>query len=142
IQAAAPKPTDVVLDIGGATGYSAAIFSGLVTTVIALEDTQTFLDIAEPIWREMELCNIAGMKGTLTEGAPEHAPYDLIFINGAVSSLPQNLMRQLSDGGRMVVVVRRAGEKVGKATLIQRITKDSFSSRILFDAAIPYLPGF
>ena len=142
IQAVRPKREDVALDIGGATGYSAAILSQLVTTVVAVECNPEFYKRAENLWRQQEVCNVAGFEGPLDRGCPEHAPYSLIFLNGAVATLPDDLLSQLSLGGRLVAVICRPGSRVGQATLIERISQDDFSSRPLFDASVAYLPGF
>lgn len=140
LQAADPAPDDVVLDIGGATGYSAAIFSSLVSTVVALEKEQSFLSQAEEIWQELDLCNIVGLKGSLKSGDPEHAPYNLIFFNGAVASVSHDVLRQIDVGGRLVAVIQPAGTCVGQATIITRHAEEDFSSEVLFDVCIPYLP--
>jgi protein-L-isoaspartate(D-aspartate) O-methyltransferase len=141
VQAAAPRPDDVVLDIGAATGYSAAIFSSLVTTVIATEGNPELLRYAEAAWAELSLCNIAGFEGAADKGAPEHGPYSLVFLGGAVAFIPERVLDQVAVGGRLITVVTQAGCGVGKATLVERLDEDQFSSRVLFDAATPYLPG-
>lgn len=142
IEAASPEASDVALDIGGATGYSAAILSSLVTTVIALEDRQEYLDHAASVWNDLGACNIAGIKAPLTRGAPEHAPYNLIFINGAVTEIPAQLAQQLTDGGRMVAIVKKPGQIMGQAVLVRGLGGTGFSSHILFECAGEYLPGF
>lgn len=141
VQAAKPRPDDVVLDIATATGYSAAIFSSLVTTVVATESNPDFLKRAESVWRDLTLCNIAGFEGAPDKGAPDHAPYSLVFLGGAVAFVPERVLEQVAVGGRLVTVITEEGCSVGKATLIERLGQDQFSTRVLFDAATPYLPG-
>ena len=141
VQAALPRPSDVVLDIGAATGYSAAIFSSLVTTVVATESNPSLLKHAEAAWQELALCNIAGFEGTPDKGAPDHAPYSLVFLGGAVAFVPERVLEQVAVGGRLVTVITAEGSKVGKATLIERVDEDHYSTRVLFDAATPFLPG-
>lgn len=142
VQALEPKAEDVVLDIGGTNGYSPAIFSTLVTTVIALEEKQKYLDKANEIWRELDVCNVVAFKGALTKGSPENAPFDIIFLNGAVSKIPENLTAQLSEGGRLIAVVKEPGQQMGRALLIKGNGRGEYSSYPLFEVGCEYLPGF
>ena len=142
LEAVQPKPDDVVLDIGGATGYTSAILSSSVSTILMLEDNQDFLDIAARQWDNLEICNVLGVHGDLNQGYPEKAPYDLIIINGAVTEIPENITKQLTPDGRMITILKKPGERVGQATLIQSLGENGFSSYTLFDAGSSYLPAF
>ena len=142
IEAAEPTDEDVVLTIGSGIGYNAAILSFLVSTVVALEEDQSLIDQAQASWDSLSYCNIAAIKGEQVKGAPEHAPYDMIIINGAVSEVPEAIKLQLRIGGRLVALVKKSGQSVAKATLIQHIKDGVFSERVLFDAGTPYLAGF
>ena len=143
IQALDLKGSDVVLDVGCAGGYSSAVIATMVTTVIAIEQTQAHLNRAEVAWNEVGANNIAGFKSNLKTGYAEEAPYDAIILNGAVAETPAHLVGQLVDGGVMVFVLRPVDQIVGQAMLLQHIGKGGeFSVRPLFDAATPYLKGF
>lgn len=142
VQAAALKPTDVVLDIGCGTGYSAAILSSMATTVVAVEECQKWLGAAEKVWQDLGVCNVVSFNGKLTKGSPEHAPFDAIFINGAVSEIPENIVAQLAPDGRLVTVIKAPGETMGRAVIVQSLGAGQFSSYNLFSAGSPYLPGF
>jgi protein-L-isoaspartate(D-aspartate) O-methyltransferase len=142
IEALAPTKDDVVLDIGGSTGYSAAILSSLVQTVIAVEDKNRYIDDATQIWNRLGVCNVAAFKGPLPKGNPENAPFGLIFMNGAVSEIPETLVEQLSPRGRLITILRKPGEVLGRVTLVQSLGEKGFSSYTLFEAGCPYLPGF
>jgi len=142
IQALDLTTDHVVLDIGGATGYSAAILSSIVSTVVVLESNQDFIKHATQVWENLGLCNIAAFEGALAKGNDGHAPYDSIIINGAVASVPDEILGQLVPGGRLVCIVKRAGHIMGEATLFERSKAGDIASYPLFDAATPYLQGF
>lgn len=142
VQALDLKPSDVVLDIGGSTGYSAAILSSMVTTVVALEDDQQFIDRATKLWNDLDLCNIVPLLGTLSAGSAKHAPFDSIVINGAVAVVPDALLQQLAENGRLIAVVKEKDATMGHVTLIRRLGEKSFSSVVLMSAGTPYMAGF
>lgn len=142
IQALDLKPEGVVLDIGGGTGYSAAILSSIVSTVVVVESEPTFLDRLADTLDQLDIRNVATFSGDLREGNAGHAPYDSIIINGAVASVPQAILDQLAPDGRLVCVVKQAGKPMGEGTVFQKAENGSVSSYPLFDAATPYLEGF
>lgn len=67
--------------------------------------------------------------------------FSLIVVSGAVAEMPPEWLSLLSVRGRIVAVLKPGGQ-VGVATEIERVGEDSFSTRKLFDAGTPYLPGF
>lgn len=142
VQALKPKATDVALDIGGAYGYSSAVLSGMVQTVLALETNKYFLDKAAKLWNDHSPCNIVGIEGDLKQGSADNGPYDLIFVNGAVSEVPASWKAQLAENGRMVVVIKKQGNLMGEVTIIECLGKNQFSSYTVMSAATPYLKGF
>ncbi len=141
LKAVKPEKGDNILDIGGGSGYAAAIAAALGTKVVALEEEQ-FLSYAEQVWNHMGLKNITPVTGSLSAGYVQKAPYDIIFIHGAVSAIPVHLTEQLAPGGRMIMIVKKAGDVMGQVTLIQNSVGHKFSSRVLFEAGGHYLPGF
>ncbi len=139
LQVAAPQATDMALDIGCATGYSTAVLAQLVQTVVGLECDRGLMDLANRTLNGLDVDNAVVVEGTLSAGYQKQAPYDVIVFQGAVSEVPEAIKRQLADGGRLTVVVVDA-MGIGRGTLIQR-AGDSFSTRALFDASTPLLPG-
>lgn len=139
MQAAAPAPGDLALIIGCGTGYAAAVLSHLVGAVVAVDGNAGLVQQATKTLTGMGNDTVAVIEGPLANGCPEQAPFDVIFFNGAVAEIPQNVSAQLADGGRLVAVV--AGKAIGKATLTTR-RRDIFTSREIFDAATPLLPEF
>ncbi|RMF11844.1 MAG: protein-L-isoaspartate O-methyltransferase [Alphaproteobacteria bacterium] len=133
------KDSDLVLDIGCATGYSSAVLSELAAALVAVEEVPELVERAKSLLAERECGNVAVVEGPLNRGAPDHEPFDVIFINGAVEQIPDALFDQLAEGGRLACVHVVNG--VGKASLF---IKDGgvIGRRPLFDAAVPVLPGF
>lgn len=139
LQACRIGPDDVVLDVGCGSGYAAAVLARLAATVVALEEDPELRSQASETLTRLQVDNAAVVEGAHSRGDPDHGPYDVIFMGGAVEVIPENLRNQLNDGGRLAAVVVRNG--VGKATLIERHGA-VFAERQLFDAAIPVLAGF
>jgi len=139
IQAAAVKPDDRVLDVGCATGYSAALLARLARSVVALEQDPVLVRLARDNLHAVGAGNATVATGPLTEGWLPEAPYDVVFVNGATESMPRTLCRQLGEGGRLVAVVGRA--PMGRAMLYCSVQGD-VTGRPIFDAAAPLLPGF
>lgn len=138
LEFAAPEKEDVVLDIGCMTGYSSVLLSRLCETVVALEEEREALDLAQDLWKDMTESNIIPVNGLLYKGVPEHAPYSLIILNGSVSKVPQILLDQLDNNGRLLTVQVATDAKFGQAVMVSK----TGSVRFLFDAYAPPLPGF
>jgi protein-L-isoaspartate(D-aspartate) O-methyltransferase len=145
IQEAAVAPTDVVLDIGCGTGYSAALLSQLATTVVALESNREMAAQAESNLHELGIHNVAVIAcEQLNAGYPQQAPFQVILINGSLRDVPTAILQQLSPGGRLITVQTAAESingRMGQAIVMTR-QGDRFETRALFDAALPQLPGF
>jgi len=125
-----------VLDVGCATGYSAAVLGRIAGAVVALEDEPA---LAAAAGKLVKAPNVEIVTGKATAGWAAKAPYDAILIGGAVGEVPQALTGQLKDGGKLAAVIRKGS--AATAMLYVR-TGGHVSARRLFDAAIPPLPGF
>jgi protein-L-isoaspartate(D-aspartate) O-methyltransferase len=139
IQTAEVKPTDMALVVGAASGYAAALLSRLANTVVALESDALLAQRAGAAFSELGIDNVAIVEGPLAAGCGKHAPYDVIYLDGAVEALPQALVDQLGENGRMVGVMIEQG--VGRAMLWLK-SGGTVSRRVLFDANVTLLPGF
>ena len=139
VQEAGIAADDMVLDVGCGTGYATAVMSRLAGTVIALDVDGSLAAEAERTLNAVGADNAIVVTGPLAEGYARQAPYDVILLGGAVDHLPQALADQLAEGGRIVGVLREAGT-VGQATLWAR-HRGALSSRSLFEASLPPLPG-
>ncbi len=142
LQEAKLKADDIVLDIGVGSGYSSAILSNNVTTVIAIEVNKRQMDKAARLWDKLDLCNIALVESALVDGEEKHAPYSLIIINGAVSEVPQIILDQLDNNGRLLTIIKKTNEIVGEATIFIKDSHGHISSKPLFEAGVPYLKDF
>ena len=129
----------VVLDVGCATGYGSAVMARMVQTVVGLEVDPDLAETASRTLSGLSVDNVVVVTGPLNAGWAGEGPYDAILLNGAVTEVPQGLPSQLKAGGRLVAVVRQ--DPVGCVTLFTR-SGSLFSSRTLFDATAPSLPGF
>jgi protein-L-isoaspartate(D-aspartate) O-methyltransferase len=140
LQAAAIDADDVVLDVGCGPGYLSAIIARMASAVVALESNATLAEQAAAALTELGLDTVTVVTGPLRDGWPEQAPYDVIVFGGAVAEVPEAILRQLADDGRLVAVV--AGERgLGRGTLFLR-RGESVSRRPLFDSSIRMLPEF
>jgi protein-L-isoaspartate(D-aspartate) O-methyltransferase len=139
LQSAELSRADHALDIGGATGYSAAVLAQLCGKVEALETSE---ELAETARRSLKAANVEGVTvfhGPLNQGLEASKPFDFILLNGGVAEEPKELFGQLAEGGRLAAILRRGWQ--GHAYLF---TKSSgvVSGRAIFDAGAEYLPGF
>jgi protein-L-isoaspartate(D-aspartate) O-methyltransferase len=139
LQAADVQDTDDVLDVGCATGYSAAVLARLAHTVVALEQEPTLARHARENLQAVNAANATVVSGPLIAGWPARAPYDVILLDGAIEVAPEALFHQLKDGGRLVTVMGRTPN--GRAMLYTSASGD-VSGRPIFDAAAATLPGF
>jgi protein-L-isoaspartate(D-aspartate) O-methyltransferase len=132
------EPADRVLDVGCASGYSTAVLTRLAHEVIGLEEDAELVRVATDVLPSLGISSRV-VQGTLADGYAAGAPYNVIFVNGAVEELPPALERQLAKGGRLVVVLRKGPQ--GRGYLFLR-EQGRMSSRADFDATVPLLAGF
>ncbi len=106
-----------VLEIGTGSGYQAAILGELVKEVFTIEIIDTLGVTSSRLLNKLGYENITVRIGDGYRGWPEEAPFDAIIVTAAPPSIPQPLLDQLADGGRMVVPV---GERYQELILIER----------------------
>ena len=104
-QALKTKPTDRVLEIGTGSGYQAAVLSELVTNVYTIEIVRPLAQHAATLLSTLGYRNVLVKGGDGYKGWPEHAPFDAIIVTAAPDHVPQPLVEQLKEGGRMVIPV-------------------------------------
>ena len=130
---------ELVLDIGSGLGYSAAVIARMAEAVVAVEENEAWIEEAQGILTEQGADNVIVQAGALSEGAPQHGPYDVICIEGAVQHLPEGLADQLKDGGRMAVLFAEGA--LGVVRIGYKID-GRMNWRFSFNASAPVLPGF
>lgn len=139
VQAAAVAPGSLVLDVGCGTGYSTAVLARLAGTVVGLEDDTELRRQAEANLRTLDVINAAIVAGPHRAGYPQQGPYHSIVVEGAVAALPDTLVAQLADGGRLALVVRQG--RTSRLLCLHR-TGDLVQRQVVADCATPLLPGF
>jgi protein-L-isoaspartate(D-aspartate) O-methyltransferase len=99
----AVEPRHRVLEVGAGSGYQAAILSRLAREVVSIERYRTLADAARERLKTLGYSNVVTLVGDGFAGAPEHAPFDRIIVTAAVEAVPQALVEQLGEGGKMVL---------------------------------------
>ncbi len=99
------KGTERVLEIGTGSGYQSAILSHLCHKVYSVEAIVELSRKAQSLFSNLGYDNILVKSGDGKLGWKEHSPYDRIIVTAAPSSIPQELLSQLKDGGIMVIPV-------------------------------------
>lgn len=123
-------PGDKVLLIGAATGYAAALLVDMGAVVTAVEE-EGVLEIPVP--------GITVVRGALNAGAADGAPYDVLFIDGAVEEVPATLVQQLAEDARVVTgVADRGVTRLSSG----RVVAGALGLNSLVDIEMVVLPGF
>ena len=134
---------DLVLDVGAGCGYGAAVLARLASAVVALEEDETLAGMAGNALADLgdgAGDNVVVETGPLPDGWPNQAPYDVIFLEGAIERRPSALLEQLAEGGRLVAM-QRGPSGVQRGTLYLK-RNGVVAERAVFDGATPVLPGF
>ncbi len=97
--------TERVLEVGAGSGYQAAILGKLAREVIALELEPSLAESAAERLARLGFANVRVLAGDASGGYPEMAPYDGIVVSAAARSVPQPLVDQLAEGGRLLIPV-------------------------------------
>lgn len=133
------QPGELVLDLGCGLGYSSAVIARLAETVVAVEEDETLAADAQRILSEEGVDNAVVVTGKLVGGAAKCAPYDVITVEGGVEIIPETVLSQLKEGGRIGAVFMDGA--VGTAKVGYK-TGGRMTWRPVFNATAPILPGF
>lgn len=120
--------TEKILEIGTGSGYQAAVLGEVADTVFTIEIIPVLAHRAESLLTDLGYDNIVVKCGDGYLGWPEHAPFDAIIVTCAPSDIPQPLLDQLANGGRMVipvgvyaqelVLVKKHGDSITRQSII------------------------
>ncbi len=130
---------EIVLDIAPALGYSTAVAARMAQLVVAVEEDETLASEAQTILSEADVDNAIVHEGPLMQGAAEHGPYDVVMVQGGVEHVPDTLLDQIKEHGRIVCLfmegdlgtVRIGHKSSGRVTW-----------RYAFNASAPVIPAF
>jgi protein-L-isoaspartate(D-aspartate) O-methyltransferase len=127
------QPTELVLDLGCGLGYSTAVIARLADAVVAVEEDEALAAEGEGV------DNAAVLMGPLAAGDARHAPFDVITLQGGVETIPDSLLAQIKEGGRIGAIFMEGA--LGSARVGYKID-GVITWRFVFNATAPVLPGF
>ncbi len=127
-----PEPGTRALVVGAGIGYSAAVFEAIGLSVVSLEVLPEFVAKARALGADV-------VEGPLEAGVAKGAPYDQILIDGAVEVIPDLIIDQLADGGRLGTALSDRGIT---RLIVGRKSGRAFGYLSIGDAGVPLLPGF
>lgn len=130
---------ELVLDVGCGMGYSAAVIAHMAEAVVAVEEDEAMAAEAQEALMNAGSDNVVVHMGPLADGAAAHGPYDVIVIEGGVTEVPQPVLDQLKDGGRIGALFMQGA--LGEVRVGYK-RDGQVSWRMAFNAAAPLLNGF
>jgi protein-L-isoaspartate(D-aspartate) O-methyltransferase len=129
------RPADVVLEVGTGSGYQAAVLAALAQKVYTLERIAALAEQARQTLERLAVRNVEVIYGDGSGGLPAHAPYPAIIVTAAAPKVPEPLLQQLAEGGRLVLPVgSRDGQVLERWT---RQADDNARERIAPVAFVP-----
>jgi len=135
LEALALRPEDVVLEVGTGSGYETAVLAELVRNVYSIERIASLAERARKVLERLGYSNVTVVHGDGSQGLPEAAPFDAIVVSAAAPRLPQSLMDQLRDGGRLVIPVGS-----GFTQELQLVRKIGDSNTVLYLDGVRFVP--
>jgi protein-L-isoaspartate(D-aspartate) O-methyltransferase len=130
---------ELVLDLGCGLGYSTAILASMAEAVVSVESDAQMAADASTILSEQSIDNTYVKNGSLTDGNAKNGPYDVIILQGSVDFIPDTLIKQLKDGGRICAIFR--DKNYGECRIGFK-THGKLSWRSVFNASAPIINGF
>ena len=127
-----PQPGQRALVVGAGTGYSAAVLAEIGLDVVAIESNSSLVAAGKQLGADI-------IEASLEAGFVKNAPYDQILIDGAVEAIPDAIVDQLADGGRLgTALIDRGITRL----VVGRKAGVAFGILSFGDAGVPALPGF
>ena len=134
------RADELVLHVGAGLGYGSAILARLAEAVVAVEEDEALAKEADAALSAAAADNVAVVTSPLASGHAKTGPYDVIVIDGGVEVVPDAIVDQLKDGGRIAAIFMSEGT-LGEARIGVK-TGAAVSWRMDFNTTAPVLPGF
>ena len=138
LEVAAIQPADVVLEVGTGSGYQTALLAELAAEVFSIERYPSLAESAQKILARLNYANIVIQVGDGSAGLPNAAPFDVIVVSAATPAVPDVLIDQLREGGRLVLPVGNPEEQ--HLHLVRKIN-DVALDRVLYSCKFVPLIG-
>lgn len=132
-----PSKSKKALEIGTGSGYQAAVLAETTHTVYTIELIPELAQEATDILKKLDYSNVFVRAGDGYNGWPEHAPFDIIVVTAAADQIPEPLIDQLADGGRMVIPVGRPGATQELKLVTKKRGKVEIS-RLMYVRFVPF----
>lgn len=128
-----------VLEVGSGCGYQTTVLAQLAEKVYSVERIKGLLDKARQRIKQLKLNNVHFNYGDGTLGWEEHGPYDAIIVTAAPENIPEALLNQLAEGGRMVIPV---GDRNGQDLVLVSRRDNSFEKQVIESVQfVPFISG-
>ncbi|MFN3884976.1 MAG: protein-L-isoaspartate O-methyltransferase family protein [Rhodocyclaceae bacterium] len=140
LQALAGMRIRHALEVGAGSGHMAALLAQRAQEVWTIEIEPALAELARANLERAEIDNVHVETGDGLAGLLDHAPYDAIVLSGGVREIPQALIDQLADGGRLIAFVPLAGrEPLMAMRVLKRSAADALSSEDVLETIVPVL---
>lgn len=137
LQALKLTKQDNVLEIGTGSGYVTALIAKLANFVYSVEINETNKDLATKNLTNNGITNVQVVLADGVHGLAKYAPYDKIFVGGALTKLSEQLKKQMKVGGCLVGVIGDA--PIMHAVMVTKLTDSEYETKHLFEIDIDYL---
>ncbi|MDQ3784175.1 MAG: protein-L-isoaspartate(D-aspartate) O-methyltransferase [Actinomycetota bacterium] len=142
LEAAAPEPSDRALEVGTGYGFQTALLSHLVAEVVSVERRRELAEAATANLRRAGIAGVQVRHGDGFAGAPDRAPFDIIVVSAAAPRVPDALVDQLADGGRLVIPVRDEDASTDNVVSITKREGAPLPPHLITPARfVPLVPG-
>lgn len=141
LQAAIHEPAETALVLGASSLPTIALLASFIRTVTVLEPDASIAHTAKKRLDAYPVHNVTVIETAYREGYEKTAPYDVIFVSGAMATVSPTLTDQLADGGRLICVWRESDRAQGRIVIVKR-NAGALETFVGADAATPYLIGF
>tara|TARA_B100000401_G_C52813144_1_gene725048 strand:+ start:938 stop:1588 length:651 start_codon:yes stop_codon:yes gene_type:complete len=133
------KDNENVLILGSTTSYLSAILAHQAETVIVVEENEKLISFSEKNIKKKNLNNVVYFNGEIAKGCANQSPFNAIIIEGAVNSVPNNILNQLDEHGRLLAIISK--DSICTAQMYRK-NGNKFNEVRLFNCSLPTLNSF